>query len=182
MKKLISNYTFNPAARTISFADYTSIDLEGLLLITNVTNNQIIYNFADPCFGGGVSGNTVTLAYDTTAMSSSDALQIYYDDSNSNPATYEAQIQLEGVTQALYELINRLEFLTSVRGSAADLRTSVVNTPAVTIGSGTVTTVNAVTTVGTVGTVSTLNTLNTNTVVKDFDNLLALSNINNIIT
>jgi hypothetical protein len=80
MKKLISNYTFNPAARTISFADYTSIDLEGLLLITNVTDNQIIYNFADPCFGGGVSGNTVTLTYDTTSMSSGDSLQIFYDD------------------------------------------------------------------------------------------------------
>lgn len=173
MKKLISNYTFDAASRTISFTDYTSIDLEGILLITNVTDNQIIYNFADPCFGGGVNGNTITLIYDTSSMSNTDSLQIYYDDPAVNPSTVESQTQLENVTQALYELINRLDFLPAVRGSIADLRTSVVNTPAVTIGSGTVTTV---------GVLNTLNTLNTNTVVKNVDNLLALSNINNITT
>jgi hypothetical protein len=83
MKKLISNYTFNPTSKTITFNDYSLIELESILLITNVSSNQIIYNFADPCYGAGVNGNTVTLVYDTTLMSSSDALQIYYDDGES---------------------------------------------------------------------------------------------------
>jgi hypothetical protein len=83
MKKLISNYTFNPTSKTITFNDYSLIELESILLITNVSSNQIIYNFADPCYGAGVNGNTVTLVYDTTSMSSSDALQIYYDDGES---------------------------------------------------------------------------------------------------
>jgi len=48
MKKLISNYTFNPTAKTITFNDYTSIGLERVLLITNTTINEIIYSFADP--------------------------------------------------------------------------------------------------------------------------------------
>lgn len=89
MKKLISNYTFNPSAKTITFSDYDSIDLESLLLITNVTDNIIIYNFADPNLGGGVNGNTVTLTYDTTTMSSTDALQIYYDDNSDTQMTEE---------------------------------------------------------------------------------------------
>jgi hypothetical protein len=41
MKKLVSNYTFNTAARQITLSDYTSVDLESLLLITNVTDNII---------------------------------------------------------------------------------------------------------------------------------------------
>jgi hypothetical protein len=80
MKKLIENYTFNPTARTITFNDYTSIDLERVLLITNVTRNEIIYSFADPAKGGSVSNNVLTLDYDTTGMSSTDKLQILYED------------------------------------------------------------------------------------------------------
>lgn len=89
MKKLISNYTFDPAARTITFNDYSSVDLQGLLLVTNVTANQIIYNFADPCYGGGVNGNIVTLTYNTVGMAATDALQIYYDDGTEGPLTDE---------------------------------------------------------------------------------------------
>jgi hypothetical protein len=80
MKKLIENYTFNPTARTITFNDYTSIDLKRVLLITNVTRNEIIYNFADPAKGGSVNGNILGLLYDTTGMSSTDKLQIWYED------------------------------------------------------------------------------------------------------
>jgi hypothetical protein len=96
MKKLISNYTFNPSAKTVTFSDYAAIDLESLLLITNVTDNVIIYNFADPSRGGGVNGNTVTLTYDTTSMSSTDALQIYYED-----------ISETQMTEELFHLFNR---------------------------------------------------------------------------
>jgi hypothetical protein len=80
MKKLISNYTFNPTAKKVTFSDYTSISLERVLLITNVTINEIIYSFADPAKGGSVSGNVLTLDYDTTGMSSTDKLQIWYED------------------------------------------------------------------------------------------------------
>lgn len=111
MKKLISNYTFNPAARTISFTDYTSINLESLLLITNVTDNQIIYNFADPCFGGGVNGNTVTLTYNTTSMSSADALQIYYDDPSESASTEQTLQALLDVSEYLKILVNQTKVL-----------------------------------------------------------------------
>lgn len=108
MKKLISNYTFNPTARTITFNDYSSVDLQGLLLVTNVTSNQIIYNFADPCYGGGVNGNTVTLVYNTGAMSSTDALQIYYDDVNETPATEQTLQAIEYQNNRLLKISESL--------------------------------------------------------------------------
>jgi hypothetical protein len=83
----IINYSFNKASKQIVFLDYTSISLDGLLLVTNVTDNTIIYNFADPIRGGTVSGNVLTLSYDTSGMSDTDSLQIFYDDPAISPAT-----------------------------------------------------------------------------------------------
>jgi hypothetical protein len=89
MKKLVADYTFIPSTKTIRLNEFASIDLEGLLLVTNVSTNQIIYNFADPALGASASGNTVILNYDVTSMSDTDALQIYYDDAEDNPLTEE---------------------------------------------------------------------------------------------
>mgnify|MGYP001216114028 CR=1 FL=1 len=43
MKKLITNYVFDASAKTITFSDYTSILLDGILLITNAVNITIVY-------------------------------------------------------------------------------------------------------------------------------------------
>jgi hypothetical protein len=76
MKTLIKNYTFDPVAKTIQFSD-KSITLDTLLVITNVTDNIIIYNFAASTKGGTMSGSTLTLTYDTSTMSATDTLQIF---------------------------------------------------------------------------------------------------------
>ena len=83
-KQLARNYTFTASAKTVVIpGNYT---LNQLLLITNVTRNAIIYNFADPNLGATRSYDstldltTFTLTYNTTAaMASSDILQIYVD-------------------------------------------------------------------------------------------------------
>lgn len=80
MKILVTNYTFDASAKTITFADINPIDLEKVLLITNVTDNIIIYNFAKIGKGGTAATNIMTLDFDTTSMSDTDELQIYYDD------------------------------------------------------------------------------------------------------
>lgn len=103
MKKLIQNYTFTPSTKTIVFNDYTSIDLEGILLVTNVTDNQIIYNFADINFGGYVSSNSVILNYDTTSMSNTDTLQIFYDDGKESAS--------ELTLQSLDDMISYLKLI-----------------------------------------------------------------------
>jgi len=96
-KQLQRTYVFTPGA---AFAGTIQIpgkfDLSQLLVITNVTKNQIIYNFADLSYTGttvsfsrantvqfpqalGMSDGvtTITLAFPTTGMSSGDILQIF---------------------------------------------------------------------------------------------------------
>ena len=45
MKILFQDYTFNAATKQITFNTTESIKLENILVITNVTDNIIIYNF-----------------------------------------------------------------------------------------------------------------------------------------
>ena len=79
MKILFENYSFNAAAKTVTFNTTDVLTLEQLLIITNVTTNKIIYNFADPNAGGTIVNNVLTLDFNTTSMSSSDKLQIFID-------------------------------------------------------------------------------------------------------
>ena len=76
----VLNYTFDASAQQITFTDYNPLRLDGLLIITNVTDNIIIYNFADATKGGTVATNVLTLIYDTTSMADGDKLLIYYDE------------------------------------------------------------------------------------------------------
>jgi hypothetical protein len=101
-KTLVRQYVFAPGgagAGTILVPG--RISLEQLLLITNTTRNQVIYNFADAAFSGttavSTSGDdptnfpkisqrqdgytTITLAATTTGQSSADKLQILYEES-----------------------------------------------------------------------------------------------------
>lgn len=134
MKKLIKNYSFNAATRQITLLDYTTLDLNSLLVITNVTDNISIYNFALADFSGTtVSGNIITLAYNTTSMSNTDILQIFYDDNTHNPSTEEMQDTLNSLTLMVGELVSRLNVLAGMANSGtASLRVtplSSVSTP-----------------------------------------------------
>lgn len=180
MKKLIKNYTFNAAAKTVTFSDYAAIEHEGILLITNVVDGALLYNFADPALGGTVAGNVLTLEFDTTAMSDTDGLMVYYDDPDVLPATIDSVTDLRDYVEAVQDLLEQVSFLSSVRGVAADLR--------VTLLSGTLTTLSTVTTVTTVTTVSALTNLvniggfSAPQVVPAISNQAAVqSNINNVI-
>lgn len=97
MKVLINNYVFDPSLKRVTFSDYSSIDLEGVLLITNVSINEIIYNFAEPTKGGTISGNQLTLTYDTTAMSVSDKLQIFYENGENGASDVTSLAILDGL-------------------------------------------------------------------------------------
>ena len=52
------------------------------MVITNVTDGVIIYNFADSNLTGSIIGNIITLSYDNTPMSDTDILQIWVEDTN----------------------------------------------------------------------------------------------------
>lgn len=159
MKIKINNYSFNPTLKKITFSDYTTISLENVLLITNTTNNIIIYNFANPSLGGSVSGNVLTLSYNTTTMLNTDSLQIYYDDGkieatelkqdilNNLVSLVESQIENDNViNRQLLQLLKPLGIVTN-----GTFRLNVdINA------GGTINQVTLVPTVTTVGTVNTI--------------------------
>lgn len=113
MKKLVSDYLFDASEKKVTFTDYNPIILERVLVITNVTDGIIIYNFADPAKGGSAATNVLTLEYDTATMDDTDKLQIFYDDYTLEPATVQSQDVLEALVDTLQELIQRLAPLAS---------------------------------------------------------------------
>lgn len=93
-RKLEKKYVFAPGAANAGTLKIPGkYSAEEILLITNVTDNIIIYNFADATkratvvngaavapFTYAIDGiTTLTLSFDTTAMSSTDKLQIYVE-------------------------------------------------------------------------------------------------------
>ncbi len=144
MKKLIDNYTFTASARTIVFNDYSSINPSGLLLITNAIDNIIIYNFASASLGGIVSGNTLTLTYNTSTMSDDDSLQIFYED-GLLPSTADQDEQLMMVMRLLLQRTADDPIWYDMATNA--LRITGAISGSVTIASGTITAVTTVTTV-----------------------------------
>lgn len=157
MKTLITNYTFNAASKTITFSDYTSIDLNRVLLITNSTTNTIIYNFASSTLGGTVAENILTLTYNTASMSNADKLQIYYD-TEYIPAS-------DQLLNALFDMVKHLEVLSQAKGILADIRVTPTVTP----------NMSTLSNIGSIGSYS------ASSLVKSFDNMSAInSNINNV--
>ena len=75
----LGGYTFDKVSKTITFSGF-NCSLDGLLMVTDVTNNTIIYQFNDPAKGGSLVNNTLTLDYNTNvvAFTNNDNLQIFY--------------------------------------------------------------------------------------------------------
>ena len=101
-----TQYTFNPATRTIVIP--RAIPRERLVLITNLTTNQVIYNFSDPALKttsytiANLTNNqvvstvsyqtTIVLNYNTTSMSATDKLSILVDEYEERMRPVEAMI------------------------------------------------------------------------------------------
>lgn len=145
MKTLIDDYSFNASTKQITLNELTSIKIEQILLITNITDNTIIYNFADSNLGGSVVGNVLTLKYDTALMDNLDSLQIFIETPNTD------FVQLNNLlTDGIAEIVHQLQ---SIRndGGMADVSGRVrCNVETGSMNIGTATTVTGVTTVGTV--------------------------------
>lgn len=156
-KKLITNYTFNKVAKTVTLNEYTSISLSNVLLVTNVTSNIIVYNFADPLRGGTVLTNVLTLNYDTSSMSNSDILQIFYEDADALGKT-----SVDDLATAIRTLILVLANPSYIDKSANQMRAQITG---------------SLTTAGTVSTVATVTGL-TNIDGYQGKSLMIADNIN----
>ena len=90
----IGSYSFNPIAHTITLGGVPTLKKEQLLIITNVTSNVMLYNFADPTIGSTINNNIITLAYDTSSMLITDNLQIFVEiaDNSNDQATFQRHL------------------------------------------------------------------------------------------
>lgn len=87
MRNIIAQgaYSFDASAKTIFFGDVNAFPFDGtiflnkFLIITNVTDNVIIYDAFNPAKGGTLATDTLTLDCDTSSMDDTDILQIIYE-------------------------------------------------------------------------------------------------------
>ncbi|MES9681801.1 hypothetical protein ABWK22_02550 [Gottfriedia acidiceleris] len=84
MKTLVKDYIFDKTNKRVIFTGITPDSLEEILLITNVSTGDIIYNFADKLRGGTLAGNVLTLIFDTSKMKDDDKLQIFIESDDYN--------------------------------------------------------------------------------------------------
>lgn len=141
-------YTFYPATKIIELhADYSGIALSDIMLITNVKSGTAItiYDPFDPAKGGTLSlvGGviTLTLNYNTTAMSNTDPLQIIVGMVNL-PTSLPTGAATENTLSALNTKIPSNLTVTSTRllvdGSNVTQPVSLLSLPSLAAGSNTI--------------------------------------------
>lgn len=135
MQQLVGNnygaYSFNPVAKTITIVGIDDVlKLEQIQMITNVTTNIIIYAFAISGKGGSVSNNVITLDFDTSTMASTDNLAILV-----NTPSRDTEL-----LKTLSKIARLLEASSNVDPATLAQKVAVANTHAVTVSSGTITT------------------------------------------
>ena len=84
-KKLIHDYSFNAVAKQVTLQGIYK--RERLLMVSNVTDNIILFVFNQDAFGLDNfqldhvnQTTTLTFTYNTTSMSNSDVLQIFMEE------------------------------------------------------------------------------------------------------
>jgi hypothetical protein len=158
MKKLLGQdasgtYAFNPTAKTVTFSGLSqAITLANILLITNVTANTIIYNFASSSTGAAsFANNVLTLDYDTTSMNSTDVLQVYLDLAGEE-SLHDLLRRMNKLLESNAVVDSRLrqkvviEAIGTNLAAPTEVNATVPVSGSVTISSGTVTPTNAVVT------------------------------------
>ena len=114
-------YLFDASEREVIIPG--GIQREQLILITNVTDNKVIYNFSDPELTAteyeistdirNVVTTRVKLAYDTTGMADDDCLQIVYDEfeETTQPSeTYHDSVNKAKVSQPESQIDTDFEY------------------------------------------------------------------------
>jgi hypothetical protein len=117
MKRLIDTaYIFDASAQTIDLTSIANFDIKKLYSILNITRNQIIYAIAQPAYGlTSISGNTLTLVFNTTAQADTDELGIIYDDQVSEIPSDDTDSVAIAV-RALPQHVSRIGFAKAISG------------------------------------------------------------------
>lgn len=119
MKKFISpSYTFTPGASgagTVTLTGIPNFKIKSLISIINQTDGIVIYSTASQSLKyTNVSGSTVTLFFDTSAMSAGDTLQVVYEqDEALVPEAYDEVITTYvGATTKINTVVYKLATVT----------------------------------------------------------------------
>jgi hypothetical protein len=145
MKQLLAtdtpgSYTFDKTAKTITFSGLRDdMTLSNILLITNVTANTIIYNFADSTSGAvSFNNNILTLDYDTSAMANTDVLQIFLDLPSNEESLHDLLRRMNKILEsnATVDIYQRQRVVLDAIGNNRSTATEITTTVPV---SGTVT-------------------------------------------
>lgn len=138
MKQLLSvdtpgSYSFDKTAKTVTFSGLRGdLTLANILLITNVTANTIIYNFADSTKGAvSFNNNVLTLDYDTSAMANTDILQIFLDLPSNEESLHDLLRRMNKILEsnATVDIYQRqrvvLDAIGNNRGNATEITTTI---------------------------------------------------------
>lgn len=165
MKKLlgidiVGSAVLTPGASGVGTVTFTgpTLALNQILLVTNVTRNQIIYNFADVTAGeSAFSNNVLTLLFNTATYSASDVLQAFVD----VPETQYPMASSVDRTDNLLTMLARIVKLLESNAVVDQQQRQRLTLDSITAGV-TLPTVTTVTTVGTVTTCSTVTNMANN--------------------
>ncbi len=132
MDTQIINYSFNQVTKRIIFLDFTTIALERIRFIANVSQGKIIYSFVNPLKLGTVEGNVLTLACDTSTMSETDYLQIVYntEDNHANEATQDGIKSLLTTMKRLLKMMESNAFVDILGRQRIAVENTVITLPA----------------------------------------------------
>lgn len=117
MKKLlgidiVGSAVLAPGASGVGTVTFTgpALTLNQILIVTNVTRNQIIYNFADATAGvSAFSNNVLTLLFNTATYAASDVLQAFVDVPELQYPTASRVDRTDNLTAMLSRIVKLLE-------------------------------------------------------------------------
>jgi hypothetical protein len=174
MKNLITpSYVFTPGLSGVGTIDTNIInfDIKLLYAIINVTTETIIYT---PAITGrgytNITGDTITLEFNTTGMSAGDILQFYYDSTVDYPSFVttgqtqpltDSQLAASEATEALRQIQYEVEVL---KNSIGQTRVDSSGRLRILLDS-----ISASLTLATITTVSTVSTLTNQTQIGGFN-------------
>lgn len=178
MKNYISpNYVFTPGISGVGTIDTNiqNFDIKLLVGIINITREEVIYW---PSYSGrgytNVSGDTITLEYNTSTHSSGDILQIIYDSTAEYPSHVSAELGTNAteILDALRQLQYSIEILKNTIGQTrpdANGRLRIL-----------LDAISGSLTLGTITSVGTVSTVSTVTNQSQIGGVNAIEQINNI--
>lgn len=137
----IGSYSFNASSGEIIIIGLDNLKLENILLITNVTDGKMLYNFADESLRATISNNIINLTYDTSLMSDSDSIQIFIEDGLVSNDTNIIAEKICDLGRCIVRLLNNVNAPPWLDKTLNRLRMTTL------LESGTVTTVGSVTSV-----------------------------------